>query len=251
MSCIPPTDHLTASIVSHIDDPRVTGDHVRVVDTPTGTITVVGVVHDHPASRARATLVTTTVEPAVVAVELPPLALGHFIDLAHETGPDAERGGEMTAAIVAAGDARIVGIDGPCVRFLPRLGRAIVSAAPSWSAIADLSRNLLVAYRRAMLCRLTSRDYSCERESTRSRFDGAMTPDLQAADERRQMRRARSLANSLVSPTRVHLRDEARERHMVRELRRHSADGDVVAVVGRDHLEPIVANLERSFADRP
>lgn len=147
----------------------------------------------------------------------------------------------MTAAIVAAEDARIVGIDGPSLRFLPRLASTVASAHPPITTIADLCQNLLLAYRRAVWCRFS-------RESTGgykspNRFETGGDASAQASDERRQMHRARSLSNSLGAPNRIHLRDAAREQHMVKELSRYVKDGDVVAVVGCDHLEPIATAL--------
>ncbi|MXR20355.1 hypothetical protein [Halobacterium bonnevillei] len=95
------------------DDPRLSPRFVRVVDTGGDyPVIVVGVVHDHPSSVFRATSVADAVEPGVVALELPNALVGLFES--HAAADDSV-GGEMAAAIAAAPDADVVGIDAPSV----------------------------------------------------------------------------------------------------------------------------------------
>ena len=48
-------------------DPRVTGEYVRQLSGAHGTLTLVGVVHDHPASIYRVQHVIERVDPEILA----------------------------------------------------------------------------------------------------------------------------------------------------------------------------------------
>jgi hypothetical protein len=57
-------------------DPRLESAYLTTLDG--GAVTLVGVVHDHPASVARVRAVVARRRPDVVALELPPLAVGLY-----------------------------------------------------------------------------------------------------------------------------------------------------------------------------
>ena len=68
-------------------------------------------------------------------------------------------------------------------------------------------------------------------------------PERQAEDERVQIRRARAVMDAFVPSPATRVRDTARERHMARRLESLRLWGDVVAVVGHGHLDPLVDRL--------
>src|SRR6056297_2195481 len=100
-----------------LTDPRMNDEYVRRL--PDAGVTLVGVVHDHPASVHRAREVVRERDPDVVALEAPPLAMPLYETYARESRTPPTFGGEMSAAAQAAReeDAEVVGIDGPTVAF--------------------------------------------------------------------------------------------------------------------------------------
>lgn len=234
------------------DDPRTTGEYVRRVpgDVNAGDVVVTGVVHNHPASTYRVRAVVGAVDPAVLALELPPIAVPLFERhaAAGETPPPA--GGEMSAAIQAASTDAVVGIDGPSPAFLWRLARTLYREDIDRSVIRPLVRGLVSVTRHAVACRLaasvgprarrwlpvdTANEYGCE---------GSDDPGRQAADERTQIRRAAVVSNVFGEPSAVSIRDVAREEHMADRLATLRQNGPVVAVVGLGHLDGVAGRLE-------
>ncbi len=123
----PPTDPIGSD-----RDPRLDPNYVRTVSSGSDApVTLVGVVHDHPASVARVRSTVETTEHATLALELPPLALPLFEEYADDARTPPAFGGEMSAAIQAS-DARAVGIDGPSRRFLRTLARHVSRSAVDW-----------------------------------------------------------------------------------------------------------------------
>ena len=78
-------------------DPRVTGEFVRRVSNDAGTVTLVGVVHDHPASSYRVRQVVEDVDPEVLALELPPISIPLYEQYASSDRNPPVFGGEMSA----------------------------------------------------------------------------------------------------------------------------------------------------------
>jgi len=214
-----------------------------------GEITLVGVVHDHPASTYRARTIATAAEPDVLALELPPLAVPLFERYADDETEPPELGGEMSAAIQASDAERTAGIDGPSVGFGVRLARHVVAEERSLSTartaldrFARASGHALKCRAASMLAAATDRlpDLSARREHAVTAADD---PIEQAEDEARQVRLARSVAAALGADRAVATRDETREAHMAARLQRLAAEGDVVAVVGIDHVEAVADRL--------
>lgn len=226
-------------------DPRVTRQTVRRLNVGDSSLTLVGVVHDHPASIHRVRAVVRKRRPSHLGLEIPPLAVPLFRRYA---GMDEEppRGGEMTAAIRAAPDASVLGIDGPSVRFLPRLARRLASAEEEDRGARQVLGNLARAGREALSCRVASRLPAIRGDrDVPAGFDvdWLANPRTQADDERRHLSRARSMIDVFGTPDGAGIRDDARETHMGSEIERMCQRGDAVAVVGHYHLNAIAAAL--------
>lgn len=232
------------------DDPRLHCEHVeRLAGTETGDLTLVGVVHDHPASRYRVHRLVERLDPDVLALELAPLALPLFERHADDPGDLPAHGGEMSAAIAAAGDARVVGIDGVDARFVRTLAANLRREGADRDTIAALTKGVGSVVRHAAACRAAAVlgavadvrlpvDDPVEHECTL-----ADPPAVQADDERSQLSASLTLLRCADPPAPVKLRDETREDCMAARLAALRTEGDVVAVVGRSHLDGLGARL--------
>jgi len=255
------------------DDPRLHDEYVRTIpgdataDAPgdetnapstdgsadaSGDVTLVGVVHDHPASAHRVRSLIDARDPATVALELSPLALPLFEAYADAAGANGTglppHGGEMSAAIRAA-DCEVVGFDAPSSAFLRRLAARIREERPSprtvarvLRGVASVTRHALVCRAGAVLTRLTGRTVALDRPVDHD-CTAADPPAVQADDERRQASRSLSLTRAFETPEPVHLRDATREACMAAKLADLRREGDVLAVVGIDHLDGVTAEL--------
>lgn len=249
------TDEETDGELALRSDPRVGREHVRVHRVrSTGTrVVLVGVVHDHPASCYRASAVVEDVSPAIVAPELPELAIPLFEQFAAEPGSD-DPGGEMSAAIRAAGDAEVRGIDVPSATFARALIGTLGAAGPTMGDLLDVVSQTAAVTRHAIRCRLaalsvpgTAREppvdaveYDC---------DPADPPAVQAEHEATRLSQSRSLLGAVDHPVAAQVTDEARERAMARRLTALGRTGDVVAIVGFGHLDEIADELSRLAGD--
>jgi len=233
-------------------DPRLSDDQLRTIEQPSRAITLVGVVHDHPASRFRAGAVVEDREPDTLALELPPLALGLFEQYARDERSPPVFGGEMSAAIQAATTDRVVGIDGPTVDFCGRLLSELYRTNASLETTRNVFSGFLSAAKDAAVCRAASAVTSVtgvrlEVDAPASyETDVTDDPRRQARNERKHLDRARSVLDVLDPHHASQLRDSTREAYMAENL--VNLDGDVVAIVGQDHLAPIAARLEADTA---
>lgn len=233
------------------EDPRTTGEHVRRLpgEGGSGAVTLVGVVHNHPASTYRVRAVLDAADPDAVALELPPLSIPLYEEYADDVRTPPSLGGEMSAAVQAATTDRVVGIDGPDPGFVARLARTLATDRASLSTASTALESLLSATKRAVTCRLAARlartagvrlevdapvGHECER---------ADDPAAQASDERAQVRQARAIADSFEQPAATRIRDRARNQHMASHLATLRQEGDVTAVVGIAHLGPLSERL--------
>lgn len=254
---------MAGDTTTDIHDPRCSRAYVRTIDDGTGalpeTVTLVGVVHDHPASAYRARRIAADAEPAVLALELPPLAVPLFeryaagesrrtpADGRGAGAPDVP-GGEMTAAIAATDPDRIAGIDGPTVGYAARLFGQLRRADADLARGRAAAGELLRAWGHAARCRLAATYAGItgrEPDLSDPRSHGIgpdAPPGAQAEDEHQQVRRARSIAAAF-GGERGAARDAAREAHMAARIRSLAATGDVVAVLGVDHLDSVAARL--------
>ncbi len=238
------------------DDPRITGEHIRSVETPTGRVTLVGVVHDHPASVFRARTTVTERDPDVLALELPPLSLPIFERYAEDTRTPPVFGGEASAAIQAAATDRVVGIDGPTPSFLRRLVATLYRDGGSLETALGVLDGLASVTKRAFRCRFAGA--LAAMTSVRVEVDSPVThsigrtesPERQAENEDRQIDRARAVMDAFEPSRASCFSDEVRESHMVDRLDRLRRDHDrVVAVIGRHHLEPVSEGLGDRVAE--
>jgi len=230
------------------DDPRLDTDHVRRVPGESD-VFVVGVVHDHPASVHRVRSLVNAVSPDVVALELPELAVPLYRAYVENPDQSTARGGEMSAAIDAADEAEIAGIDAPSRRFLRALVRESRSEDVDREEIERVVRGLVTVTKRALASRLaapiarrTDIEFELDAPTDHGCTD-ADAPEAQAADERRQIRRSVALLGALDGGGAAALRDRAREAAMAEAIDVRSDEESIVAVVGRDHLDPVVERL--------
>ena len=238
-------------------DPRVTGEYVRQVSDDHGTVTLAGVVHDHPASVYRVRHVIDDVKPKVLALELPPISLPLFEQYAATDQTPPTFGGEMSAAIQAAGPDTAVGIDRPTGGFFRQLGGNMLRERPSVETARNVVSSAVETTKHARLCRTAAAVGS--RTSIRLEVDSPIShdiaqtdaPDEQARDEREQVNRSRSFMNVFRTASRSRasrLEDDAREAVMASRLAelRRDGDGDIVAVVGIDHLDSLAERLDET-----
>lgn len=232
------------------DDPRVTGEYVRRVAGEDGDVLLLGVVHDHPASRHRVRTVIDGYEPDVLALEVAPLALPLFEAVAREAPWAPPNGDEMSDAIAAAPDARAVGIDGLDGGFFATLARTIWTERPSLGAVRSLCRSVTTVAKQAVAYRVATilGQYTSLRPSVGNPVehdcDPTDPPAIQAADERRQTATSLAFLRSIDPPAQMAIRDETREACMVRRLDALREEGDVAAVIGLGHVDPVAEGLE-------
>lgn len=230
------------------DDPRLTGDHVRTLTGHGGSVTLVGAVHDHPSSEYRTGAVVAKQNPDVLGLEVPPLGLPYF--RAAAKGGDETAGGEMAAAIAAADTDRVVGIDGPSIRFVCQLASQVARDRPPIGTLSTMLAGITSAGRGALRCHVDALApglLGTAREPVGHECASDDAPEVQAADERHQIERARAVTAAF-EPTRAsRFRDRTREAHMASRIRRLSREGDVVAVVGHDHLDSIATRLRDEY----
>ncbi|WP_205254559.1 MULTISPECIES: hypothetical protein [Halorussus] len=235
------------------DDPRLGDEYVRTVAHPDGDVTLVGVVHDHPASVFRARAVVAEREPDTVALEAPPLATPLYRAYARSDRTPPAFGGEMSAAAQAAQEcgADVVGVDGPTGGFFARLARNWWRDGASPGTLRRVASGVASVTRHALTCRVAAAvadrtalrvevDDPVEHDCTR-----ADPPAVQASDERAQARRSQSLLRAFDPPRPVALRDETREEHMAGELASLRERGETVAVVGLDHLDRVAEQIAK------
>lgn len=231
------------------DDPRITDQFVRQVTGPAD-LTLLGVVHDHPASVARVDRVLRRLEPATLALELPPAAVPLYRAYARDGASEAPPrfGGEMSAAIRAAPDADVVGIDAPNWSFVRRLATRLIADRVSATTARRVVSSLSGATREALTCRVAATvthatsmtvacddpiDYECSHDDS---------PAVQATHERDHVAKVQALLASVdTDGSALAYRDETRERCMIDRLEEIGGEGEgrVVAVVGVDHLETL------------
>lgn len=241
--------------MEHNTDPRLEGEYVRRIACPSGGVTLVGVVHDHPASVHRVRARVDDIDPDVLALELPPSAVPLFEQYATSSRSPPAFGGEMSAAVQAAATDRTAGIDRPTPGFLARLARNIAEERPSTATVRRVLRNTASTMKHALLCRgaaAVARRTGIRLEvdaPTVHDVDRTDPPEEQARDERTQVRQSRAFMNAFgadSSSRASQLADTTREQHMADRLSTLAERGSVVAVVGIDHLDSLAELLSET-----
>ncbi len=192
-----------------------------------------------------------TLSPDAVAVELPPLAMPLF--RAYASAPDTppRLGGEMSAALQTAA-GRTVGIDAPNGAAFRALARALRAERPPLDTVRGVLRDAASGLAHAAVCRLgavvAAHTPFKPRLYEHIVYDVTVldSPTEQAAHESEHVSHQRAFLRAIETPATIRLVDEAREAGMVERLRELRADGDVVAVVGVEHLDALAAGLDRS-----
>ncbi len=241
-----------SSFVAHFADPRITQQFCRRVSSANETLTLLGVVHDHPASSARVTRVLEYLEPDILALELPSAALPLYKTYADETTDPPRFGGEMTSAIRAAPDARVVGIDAPNWSFLRRLVTRLLGDRVAPRTARRVLSSLSGATRTALTCRIaatitnaTSVTVACD-DPIQYECTHDDSAAQQAAHERAHVAGVQALLSASTEPTARTYRDKTREQCMIDALKELRGEGRVVAVVGVDHLDALESGLSSS-----
>lgn len=240
-------------------DPRLRDEYVRTLpgSNEFDDVILIGVVHDHPASKYRVKTAVEAVDLDVLALELPPLAVPLYEEYAEDRRTPPPFGGEMSTAVQAATPDEVVGIDGPSAGFLVRLVGTLYRDGASAGTVRTVLESLGSVTRRTVLCRLAAG--VSRRTGVRVEVDSPSVydcrwgddPRAQADDERDQVRRARAVANLFGTPDAVRVRETVREAHMADRLSSLRRNGVVAAVVGIDHLDPLAELLEgRGTAER-
>ncbi|MFW5938913.1 MAG: hypothetical protein ACOCQU_00505 [Halolamina sp.] len=245
--CTDVADELAAS-----DDPRLDGTYLRCLPERDDrhTVVLVGVVHDHPASVTRVVRLLESLDPATLAVELPPLAMPLFRLYADDDSHPPRLGGEMSAAIQAV-DGETVGIDAPSVTYLRHLLGLIRRERPSLRVIGRLLKDLGTASTQALVSRaaglVAAHTPVRPRVYTPIRHECSLvdTAAVQAGDERAYLDRRDALFRAIRPPESTRLIDDARDAAMGSLLDRERRSGTVVAVVGMEHLDAVAAALQR------
>ena len=233
-------------------DPRTTGERIREIPGESGKLTLVGCVHDHPASTYRVRRTVEAVDPDVLALEIPQIAVPLFEQYAQTDRTPPVFGGEMSAAVQAANTARTVGIDRPTSGFFRRLVRSLLRERPSLTTTRKVLSDTASATKHAVVCRLASA--LSARTSVRLEVDSPVvhnidrrdSPKKQADDEHRQIRQSRAFMNAFrgADATRAsRFGDDVREEHMAERLSKLRGTEDTVAVVGVYHLDPLAEKL--------
>lgn len=236
------------------DDPRLQSEYIETLAGADGeTIVLVGVVHDHPASGYRVRRVVEHVAPDVLALELPSIAVPLFERYATDGETPPREGGEMSAAIQATLDLKdpvaVTGIDLPSRRFARELAGVLRRERPSLGTLRSVAGEIGSVVRHAVRCRVAATAGlvgAVEENLGRVNHEVSVThsPAEQAAHEASHLARSRSLLGAIQRPAAMALTDEARERAMASYLDDLGRGGDVVAVVGFDHLEDVAGHLE-------
>ena len=241
---------IAATAADPQSDPRLDQRRVRCLRADgAGDVLLVGVVHDHPASVYRAVTLVRAADPETLAVELPPLATGLFRLYARDRFVPPRLGGEMSAAIQAAGDARTVGIDAPNRRYLRRLADRLWEDPPTRDVLATVAKDALAGYAHAIACRLGAAIGSVTplrpRVYDHLTYDASVldSPSVQADDEASHLSQRGVFLDAIEAPPAIELIDAVRDETMAERLRELRADGDVVAIVGMEHLDPLEAAL--------
>lgn len=240
-------------LAGEIADPRITGEHLRCVDHAgeLGSVLLIGVVHDHPASEYRVNQLVNRVDPDVLAVELPPLAIDLFSQYADDPEVPPQYGGEMSIAIQAA-DGLIAGIDAPSRQYLrlllSRWRTGVDSPSIALSVLNDLLRmsaHAIATKLGALLGRFSGHRpllYSPIRYDS-STFD---SPGAQATHEASHLQKRDAFLRAIEQPRPIAIVDDLRETAMVERITSLRASGDVLVVLGLEHLEPVAKQLEEA-----
>lgn len=214
-------------------------------------VTLVGVVHHHPASSHRVKWLVSAAAPDILALELPSRAVALARVRAQEPQSPPSDGSEMSAAIQAAGDASVVGIDAPslgyCARLLSYCRRECVSLPVARDVVLDTAQSAFRALQWRVAASVESRlGLTVDTGRTDGHgVDNDQPVEALLQNESRHISVTRTFQNAVTQPVSVDIVDTVREQTMAARLRRLRGEGDVVAVVGLGHLDAVTDRLEQ------
>ncbi|MFO7926476.1 MAG: hypothetical protein ACQET5_09825 [Halobacteriota archaeon] len=242
---------LTNDPDERFQDPRIDDRFIRCLPATDrfGSVLFVGVVHDHPASVFRVTRLLEAISPDALAVELPPLAVTLFRLYGRDRYVPPRFGGEMSAAISAANDASVVGIDAPNREYLRSLARRLFEKRRSTGVVRTVLCDLASSFVHAAACRVGAFVGSITpvrlRLYSHIEYDCSLldNPFVQASHESQHLDQRRAFLRAIEVPQATRIIDTAREDGMVDRLRDLRSDGDVVAIVGMEHLDDVYAGV--------
>lgn len=228
-----------------------TTDYVRRIEAESdaGAVTLLGVVHGHPASSYRVQRQIEGEEPDIVALELPSLATSLAAVRARDTATPPRKGGEMSAAVQSADASRVEGIDAPSLAYLGQLFRYCREEKPERGTlrgvVTDVVRSTVQALKWRAAATIEGRlgvDLSVGHADDHGvDYDDSLEAIVE--NEARHVSITRTFRNAVRTPASVEVIDTIRERAMADRLDRLRSDGDVVAVVGLSHLDAVSAQL--------
>ena len=245
-------ESITEVLEQLADDPRIDERYIRCID-PTdnlGAVLLLGVVHDHPASEYRVRRVLEHLQPDILALELPPLAVSLFSLYADDPEVPPQLGGEMSTAIQGS-DADVIGIDAPNWRYL----KLLFNRWRTGSVGSDVGRPLLRDIVRSSVHSIVTligayigsitpyrlRLYSPIRYEI-SPFDPA---EDQAHHEGSHIEKREAFLNAIEMPPVINIIDELREEAMIDRLNELRRTGTLVGVIGMEHLAPVHTGLSQ------
>ncbi|MXR40411.1 hypothetical protein GRX01_03440 [Halobaculum sp. WSA2] len=244
-------DEIAEHVNSPDTDPRVDSKYVRCLAGANGggSVLIIGVVHDHPASVFRVSHLLRRFPPHTLALELPSLSVPLFRRYAH--GPDTppRLGGEMSAAIRAAGDARVVGIDAPDLPYVRSLFRELRDRPDDRSlrrtVLTDLARGVMQAVASRVGAVVAALTPYTPRVYTHIAYEATLLddPETQAEHEATHLAQHRAFVGVVDPPPVTALVDATRETTMAARVASIRREGDVAVVVGMSHLDGLVRRL--------
>lgn len=244
-------DDVTSLLEGSDDDPRINDRYIRCLSAGQcqRSVLLVGVVHDHPSSVFRVSFLLERLSPETLALELPPLAVPLFRRYADDDHVPPRLGGEMSMAIQTAGAIPTVGIDAPNRGYLKILFLKLLSADPSIGIVKRLLEDTITGWTQAIACRgagvlstltpLRPRVY----EHLVYGCTVLDSPTVQAEHEAAHVLQRQAFLDAIEVPRSIALIDAAREQYMALRLDELRAEGDVVAIVGVEHLDGVMALL--------
>jgi pheromone shutdown protein TraB len=232
-------------------DPRLGEQFLRCIPgtDELGTVLLVGVVHDHPASVFRVAHLLESFTPEVLALELPPLAMPLFRMYAENRFTPPKLGGEMSMAIQAAGNVRTVGIDAPNQAYLRLIAEELLTDRVSLSVTKSVLKDVTRGFAHALACRLgavigaitplrlqlySHIEYDCSLLES---------PAVQAEHESRHVSQRQAFLRAIKTPPTIRRIDEIREAGMVTRIQELRTEGEVVAIIGVEHLDTLETQL--------
>lgn len=238
------------AVLSGTGDPRITGENVRYIPAREGAgyAVIVGVVHDHPASIFRTGHLVSALQPDVLAVELPRAAIPLFESFqADEEGSD-HIGGEMSLALRRASGAK-VGIDAPSLRYTRHLFTYLASEGVPpvlyWRVLKDLTLSTLQAVWTVIAAMVGTITGVRLRAHTPVEHEVTPTdpPAKQAHAESEHIATRKAFLQAIEVPETIRIIDTIRERVMAERIAELRRQGDVVAIVGVEHLDPVADGI--------